>query len=166
MDDVHLRRRLTAVLLADVVGYSRLMSADEEGTHVRLTEHVKTLIDPTVTRYRGRPVRSMGDGMLVEFDSALDAVRCAIEIQRGLAEREGNQGEERIQLRIGINTGDVIVDERDIYGNSVNIAARLEGLAEPGQIYVTRGVRDQLLGYPDLGFEDEGERRVKNIDHP
>ena len=109
----------------------------------------------------------MGDGMLVEFDSALDAVRCAIEIQRGLAGKKRlltRRG--TIQLRIGINTGDVIVDERDIYGNSINIAARLEGLAEPGQIYVTRGVRDQLLGYPNLSFEDKGERRVKNIDRP
>jgi adenylate cyclase len=166
MDEVHLRRRLTAVLLADVVGYSRLMSADEEGTHARWAEHVKELIEPAVAQYRGRPVRSMGDGMLVEFDSALDAVRCAIEIQRSLAEREANQGDLRIQLRIGINTGDVIVDERDIYGNSINIAARLEGLAEPGQIYVTRGVRDQLSGHPDLRFEAKGERRVKNIDRP
>jgi adenylate cyclase len=166
MDDVHLRRRLTAVLLADVVGYSRLMSADEEGTHVRLAEYLNTLIEPAIHRYRGRPVRSMGDGMLVEFDSALDAVRCAIDIQRGLAEREAATSKERIQLRIGINTGDVIVDQRDIYGNSVNIAARLEGLAEPGGIYVTRGVRDQLLGYPNFRFEDKGERRVKNIDQP
>jgi adenylate cyclase len=165
MGDVHLKRRLTAVLLADVVGYSRLMSADEEGTHARLTEHVKTLIEPAITRYRGRPVRSMGDGLLIEFDSALDAVRCAIEIQRGLAEHEANQDDERIQLRIGINTGDVIADQHDIYGNSVNIAARLEGLAEPGQIYVTRGVRDQLLGCP-IQFEDKGKRRVKNIGQP
>jgi adenylate cyclase len=167
MDDVHLRRKLTAVLLADVVGYSRLMSADEEGTHVRVAEHVRTLIEPAVARHHGRPVRSMGDGMLVEFDSALDAVRCAIEIQRGLAEcEEEGKAEQQIQMRIGINTGDVIVDERDIYGNSINIAARLEGLAEPGQIYVTRGVRDQLLGYPNLIFEDRGDRRVKNIDQP
>ncbi len=166
MDDVHLRRRLTAVLLADVVGYSRLMSADEEGTHRRLTGYVQNLIDPAVAKHHGRLIRSMGDGMLIEFDSAHDAVRCAIEIQRGLAEREPENGERRIQLRIGINTGDVIVDERDIYGNSVNIAARLEGLAEPGQIYVTRGVRDQLLGYPNLRFDDRGERRVKNIDRP
>ncbi len=166
MDDVHLKRRLTAVLLADVVGYSRLMSADEEGTHLRLAGYVQSLIDPAVAKHRGRLIRSMGDGMLVEFDSALDAVRCGIDIQRGLTARELEPPERRIQLRIGINTGDVIVDERDIYGNSINIAARLEGLAEPGQIYVTRGVRDQLLGYPNLSFEDKGERRVKNIDRP
>jgi adenylate cyclase len=167
MDDVHLKRRLTAVLLADVVGYSRLMSTDEEGTHLRLADYVKILIDPAVAKHRGHLIRSMGDGMLVEFDSALDAVRCAIEIQRGLTAHESAvDAESQIQLRIGINTGDVIVDERDIYGNSINIAARLEGLAEPGQIYVTRGVRDQLLGYPNLSFEDKGERRVKNIDRP
>jgi adenylate cyclase len=166
MDDVHLRCRLTAVLLADVVGYSRLMSADEEGTHLRLAGYVQSLIDPAVAKHHGRLIRSMGDGMLVEFDSALDAVRCGVDIQRGLADQGSLQSDRQIQLRIGINTGDVIVDERDIYGNSINIAARLEGLAEPGQIYVTRGVRDQLRGYPDISFEDQGEHRVKNIDRP
>lgn len=166
MDEVHLKRRLTAVLLADVVGYSRLMSLDEEGTHRRLINHVQNLIDPAVLKHHGRLIRSMGDGMLVEFDSAVDAVRCGVEMQRGLAEHEAGENDGRIQLRIGINTGDVIVDERDIYGNSINIAARLEGLAEPGQIYVTRGVRDQLLGYPNLRFENKGEWRVKNIDRP
>jgi adenylate cyclase len=166
MDDVHLRRRLTAVLLADVVGYSRLMSADEQRTHLRLAEYVSDIIEPTVARHRGRLVRSMGDGMLIEFDSAVDAVRCAIDIQRGFVEREPAGKDQRIQLRIGINTGDVIVGEHDIHGNSINIAARLESLAEPGRIYVTRGVRDQLLGHPDLSFEDMGDRRVKNIDRP
>jgi len=166
MEQTDLKRRLTAVLLADVVGYSRLMSIDEEGTHHRLSGYVQSLIDPAVTKHRGRLIRSMGDGMLVQFDSALDAVRCGVDIQRGLAGDGAGDSDRRIQLRIGINTGDVIVDERDIYGNSVNIAARLEGLAEPGQIYVTRGVRDQLLGYPNLSFEDRGERRVKNIERP
>ena len=166
MDDVHLKRRLTAVLLADVVGYSRLMSADEQRTHLRLADYVREIIDPAVSQHGGRLVRSMGDGMLVEFDSAVDAVRCGIDIQRGFAEREPAEKDQRIQLRIGINTGDVIVGEHDIHGNSINIAARLEGLAEPGGIYVTRGVRDQLLGHPDLSFEDMGERRVKNIAQP
>ena len=167
MDDVHLKRRLTAILLADVVGYSRLMIVDEEGTHRRLASYVQSVIDPTVAKHRGRLIRSMGDGMLIEFDSALDAVRCGIDIQRELTARESTvDADWRIQLRIGINTGDVIADERDIYGNSINIAARLEGLAEPGQIYVTRGVRDQLRGYPSLSFEDKGERSVKNIDRP
>jgi adenylate cyclase len=108
----------------------------------------------------------MGDGMLVEFDSALDAVQCAVDIQHGLAAHQSDDRERPIQLRIGVNTGDVIVDERDIYGNSINIAARLEALAEPGQIYVTRGVRDQLLGYPGFAFQARGVRRVKNIDQP
>ncbi len=166
MDDVHLKRRLTAVLLADVVGYSRLMSADEQGTHLRLADYVSAIVEPAVSKHGGRFVRSMGDGMLVEFDSAVDAVRCGIDIQRGFAELEPAEKAQRIQLRIGINTGDVIVGEHDIHGNSINIAARLEGLAEPGGIYVTRGVHDQLLGYPDLSFADMGDRRVKNIDHP
>jgi adenylate cyclase len=108
----------------------------------------------------------MGDGMLVEFDSALDAVQCAVDIQHGLASRQPGDTERSIQLRIGVNTGDVIVDERDIYGNSINIAVRLEALAEPGQIYVTRSVHDQLLGYPGFAFQDRGRRRVKNIDQP
>jgi adenylate cyclase len=163
----HLRRRLSAIMLADVVGYSRLMNADEEGTHIRLADYVRNLIAPAVIEHRGRLIRSMGDGFLVEFDSAVDAVRCGIGVQRGIALREADsQPDDRIQLRIGINTGDVIVGEHDIHGNSINIAARLEGLAEPGQIYVTRGVRDQLRGYPSLSFEDKGERRVKNIDRP
>ena len=167
MERVHLKRRLTAVMLADVVGYSRLMSVDEEGTHVQLADYVKILVEPAVAAHAGRLVRSMGDGMLVEFDSAVDAVRCGIDIQRGIAERDaGIDADRRIQLRIGINTGDVIVDDRDIYGNSVNIAARLETLAEPGAIYVTRGVRDQLRGHPSLSFADVGEHWVKNIDRP
>jgi adenylate cyclase len=166
MAEVHLKRRLTAVLLADVVGYSRLMSADEQRTHLRLADYVRDIIEPAVSRHGGRLVRSMGDGMLVEFDSALDAVRCAVDIQRGFSEQEPCKTKQRIQLRIGINTGDVIVGEHDIHGNSINIAARLEGLADPGGIYVTRGVYDQLLGYPDLSFEDIGDRRVKNIDQP
>jgi adenylate cyclase len=163
----HLRRRLVAIMLADVVGYSRLMNADEEGTHIRLADYVGNLIAPVVIEHRGRLIRSMGDGLLVEFDSAVDAVRCGIDVQRGIALREAtSQPDHRIQLRIGINTGDVIIGEHDIHGNSINIAARLEGLAEPGQIYVTRGVRDQLRGYPNLSFQDIGDRRVKNIHQP
>ena len=167
MEDAHLKRRLTAVLLADVVGYSRLMSFDEEDTHLRLANFIKSAVEPQVAENRGHIVRSMGDGLLVEFNSAVDAVRCGLAMQRGLSNREAEiHPARRIRLRIGINTGDVIVDERDIYGNSVNIAARLEGLAEPGEIYVTRGVRDQLEGHPGLSFEDRGERRVKNIRAP
>ena len=166
MERAHLIRRLTAVLLADVVGYSRLMSVDEEGTHLRLAKHFK-LVEPNVAEHRGRLIRSMGDGLLSQFDSAIEAVRCALAIQSGLEAREVEiDPSRRIRIRIGVNTGDVIVDERDIYGNSVNIAARLEGLAEPGAVYVTRGVRDQVAGDPGLSFEDRGERKVKNIARP
>jgi adenylate cyclase len=164
MESTQVRRRLKAILLADVVGYSRLMSLDEEDTHARLADYVKSLIEPKIAENLGRLIRSMGDGLLVEFDSAVDAVHCGLDIQSMLAERNaGVDKDRRIQLRIGINTGDVIVDERDIYGNSVNIAARLEGLAEPGEVYITRAVRDQLQGHPTLLCEDKGERRVKNI---
>ena len=167
MGEIHLERRLKAVLLADVVGYSRLMGLDEEGTHVKLADYVKDLIEPKILAHHGRLIRSMGDGFLVEFDSAVDAVCCALEIQGELAHREAVADADRqIRLRIGINTGDVIIDDRDIYGNSVNVAARLEGLAEPGDVYITRGVRDQLEGHPGLSFADKGERRVKNIQNP
>lgn len=167
MEAVHLKRRLTAVLIADVVGYSRLMSADEEGTHVLLSRYETDLIGPKVAEHGGRLMRSRGDGFLGEFDSAVDAVRCGVEIQRELAARNSSvDTDHRVQMRIGVNTGDVIVDDRDVYGNIVNIAARLEDLAEPGEVYVTRGVRDQLLGQPDLFCEDQGERRVKNIEPP
>jgi adenylate cyclase len=165
MERVQLKRRLSAVLLADVVGYSRLMSIDEEGTHTRLGDCINRLIEPTVCAYRGRLARCKGDGLLVEFDSAVDAVRCAIDIQRLLADAAADSNH-TLELRIGINSGDVIVDEHDVYGNSVNIAARLEGLAEPGGIYVTEVVREQLLGHPGLCLQSLGEKRVKNIDRP
>ena len=167
VERVHLKRRLTAVLLADVVGYSRLMNADEEGTHLRLADCIKTLFEPTVALHEGRLVRSKGDGFLVEFDSAVNAVNCAIDIQRALAARDdASLNDRKLELRIGINSGDVIVHENDIYGNSVNIAARLEALAEPGGISVTAAVREQLLGHPRRFFEDRGNRWVKNIDRP
>src|SRR4029077_20404970 len=167
MDHPHLKRRLKAILLADVVGYSRLMNVDEAGTHVAVSNYTKELIEPKIAEHGGRLIRTMGDGLLVEFDSAADAVACGLEIQQGLRADDARAGSDRrIWLRIGINTGDVIADDRDIYGNSVNIAARLEGLAEPGEGYVTRAVRDQLEGQPGLSFEDRGERWVKNIKTP
>jgi adenylate cyclase len=159
------RRRLTAVMLADVVDYSRLMSRSEDATHTRIAGHARELIDPTIEKYGGRLVRSMGDGLLVEFVSALDAVRCALDIQSGLAARQANETE-RIQLRIGINTGDVLVDERDIYGNSVNIAARLEAMASPGAVCVSQSIYDQTRAQPEFFFADLGTRRVKNIPYP
>lgn len=163
MERVHLNRRLTAVLLADVVGYSRMMSIDEEGTYARLGDCIKHLIEPAVSSYRGRLTRSRGDGLLMEFESAVDAVRCAVQIQNRLADASRDGGD-KLELRMGINSGDVIFDEHDIYGNSVNIASRLEGLAEPGGIYVTETVREQLHGHPGLRLQALGERRVKNIE--
>jgi class 3 adenylate cyclase len=126
-------RRLAAILAADVVGYSRLMGADEEGTHERLRVHLRELVDPKIKERRGRIVKNTGDGMLVEFSSVVDAVRCAAEVQRGMADRNAETPEyERITFRVGINLGDVIAEPDDIYGDGVNVAARLEALAEPG----------------------------------
>ena len=167
MDRPHLKRRLTAVMIADVVGYSRLMSVDEESTHLRLSDSIKNSIEPKISEHGGRLIRSAGDGLLVEFDSAVDAVYCALEIQHELAEHDaGIAVDRRLRLRIGINAGDVIADNQDIYGNSVNIAARLEAVAGPGEIYVSVSVRDQLQGHPDLVFEDRGQRKVKSLSQP
>jgi len=159
------RRRLMAVMLADVVDYSRMMSRSEDATHARIERHARELIDPTIEKYGGRLVRSMGDGLLVEFVSALDAVRCALDIQRGLAACQANEPE-RIRLRIGINTGDVLVDQRDIYGNSVNIAARLEAMASPETVCVSQSIYDQTRAQPEFFFADRGTHRVKNIPYP
>ena len=140
-------RRLTAILAADVAGYSRLMGADEEGTHERLKGHLRELVDPKIAEHRGRTVKNTGDGFLAEFSSVVDAVRCAVEVQRGMAEREPDAAEERrIRFRIGINLGDVIVEEQDIFGDGVNVAARLEALSEPGGIWISGMVHDQILG--------------------
>jgi len=158
-------RRLMAVMQADVVGYSRMMSRSEDETHARFAGHARELIDPTIKKYGGRLVRSMGDGLLVEFVSAVDAVRCALDIQRGLAARQPNKPD-RMQLRIGINMGDVLVDQHDIYGNNVNIAARLEALALPGTVCVSQGIYDQMRAQPDFFFAYRGARRVKNIPYP
>ena len=133
MGEARVARRLTAVFAADVAGYSRLMGADEEGTLRRLQAHRRELIDPKVREHKGRIVKSTGDGMLAEFPSVVDAVRCAVEAQRGMLDREADTAEEqRIRFRVGINLGDVIVDQGDIFGDGVNVAARLETLAEPG----------------------------------
>jgi adenylate cyclase len=160
-------RRLAAILAADVAGYARLMGADEEGTHKRLQAHLQELVNPKIAEHRGRVVKNTGDGLLAEFASVVDAVRSATEIQRGMADREPEAPEERrIRFRIGINLGDVIVEERDIFGDGVNVAARLEALAEPGGICVSRVVRDQVRDRLDYAFEDLGERNVKNIARP
>jgi adenylate cyclase len=160
-------RRLAAILAADVAGYSRLMGADEEGTHERLKAHLSELVEPKIAEHRGRIVKNTGDGLLAEFPSVVDAVRCAVEIQRGMIDREPEMpDEQRIRFRIGINLGDVIVEEHDIFGDGVNVAARLEALAEPGGICVSRVVRDQVRDKLDVAFEDMGEQRVKNITRP
>jgi adenylate cyclase len=160
-------RRLAAILAADVAGYSRLMGADEEGTHERLKAHRRELIEPKIAEHSGRIVKTTGDGVLAEFASVVDAVRCAAEWQRVMLDREAEIGEDRrIRFRIGINLGDVIVEDDDIFGDGVNVAARLEALAEPGGICVSRVVRDQVRDKLDFGFEDMGEQRVKNIARP
>ncbi|HEY1433330.1 MAG TPA: adenylate/guanylate cyclase domain-containing protein [Stellaceae bacterium] len=160
-------RRLAAILAADVAGYSRLMGADEEGTLERLKAHRRELVDPKIKEHRGRIVKTTGDGLLAEFPSVVDAVRCAVEIQRGMIDRSAEILEDqRITFRIGVNLGDIIVDGDDIYGDGVNIAARLEALAEPGGICISRVVRDQIRDKLPYLFEDMGEQSVKNIARP
>ena len=160
-------RRLAAILAADVAGYSRLMGVDEEGTHERLKAHRRELIDPKIGEHSGRIVKTTGDGMLAEFPSVVDAVRCAAELQRAMIDREAGIPEDgRIRYRIGINLGDVIVEEGDIFGDGVNVAARLEALSEPGGICVSRTVRDHVRDKLAYTFEDLGEQRVKNIARP
>ncbi len=160
-------RRLAAIFAADVAGYSRLIGADEEGTLERLKAHRRELIDPKIAEHQGRIVKTTGDGVLVEFASPVKAVRCAIEVQHGMLDRNADvPREQRIEFRIGINLGDVIVEEGDIYGDGVNVAARLEGIAEPGAVYVSRAVRDFVRDQPEIVLEDLGERPLKNIAKP
>src|SRR5436190_8232652 len=158
------QRRLTAIVSADVVGYSSLMGRDESGTLAALKSHLQELIDPKIAEYCGRTVKSMGDGLLLEFPSVVDAVRCAVEVQRGMLERNTSVLPDRqIRFRVGINVGDIIIDGADIYGDGVNIASRLQTLAEPGGICVSRGVRDQVLDKLSFTFQDLGAQQVKNI---
>jgi TolB-like protein/class 3 adenylate cyclase/Tfp pilus assembly protein PilF len=160
-------RRLAAILAADVAGYSRLMGVDEEGTLARLKALRRELADPKIKEHRGRIVKTTGDGLLIEFASVVDAVRCAVEVQREMAERNvGVPSDGRIEFRMGINLGDIIKDGRDIHGDGVNVAARLEALAEPGGICVSRVVRDEVRDKLAFSFEDMGERQVKNIARP
>jgi adenylate cyclase len=160
-------RRLAAILAADVVGYSRLIERDEAGTLQRLKEHRKSLFEPLIAEHNGRIVKLMGDGALCEFGSVVDAVACAIATQHGMAEREAEISEDqRIRFRIGINLGDVVSDEGDLYGDGVNVAARLEQLAQPGGIVISGTAYDHLQGKLGCGFHDLGEQRVKNIARP
>jgi adenylate cyclase len=167
MPEDRVDRRLAAIFAGDIAGYSRLMGADEEGTLRQLKVHRKELVDPKITEHRGRIVKTTGDGILVEFVSVVDAVRCAVDIQRGMAGRNVEVAtDKRIQFRIGINVGDIISDDNDIYGDGVNVAARLEALADPGGIMVSRAVHDQVRDKLSFGFEDMGEQTVKNIARP
>ena len=167
MVEARTERRLAAILAADVAGYSRLMGVDEEGTLRELKAHRRQLVDPKITEHRGHIVKTTGDGMLVEFVSVVDAVRCAVDIERGMVERNAEvPAENRIQFRIGINVGDIISDDNDIFGDGVNVAARLEALADPGGIMVSTVVHDQVRDKLAFGFEDMGEQMVKNIAHP
>ena len=159
--------RLAAILAADVAGYSRLMGADEEGTLERLKALRSELFDPKFAEHRGRIVKTTGDGLLVEFVSVVDAVRCAVEVQQAMSERDTDvAADSRIELRIGINLGDVIVEGDDLYGDGVNIAARIEALADPGGVFVSNTVHDQVLDRLPFLFEDLGEQQVKNIARP
>lgn len=161
------QRKLAAIMAADVVGYSRLMGEDEEGTLAALTAHRADHIERCIAEHRGRLVKTTGDGLLVEFASVVDAVRCAIAVQLGMAERNAGIAEDsRIEFRIGVNLGDVIVQDGDIFGDGVNIAARLEGLAEPGGICISDAVHQNIRAQVELSFQDMGPRRVKNIGAP
>ena len=160
-------RRLTAILAADVAGYSRLMGTDEEGTHERLKAHLGELVEPKIKEYRGHTVKNTGDGLLAEFPSVVDAVRCAVEVQRGMAERNAETPEDkRLTFRIGVNLGDVIVEEHDIFGDGVNVAAQLEALADPGGVFVSNTVCEHVRDRLPFAFEDLGEHQVKNIARP
>src|SRR5215472_9751179 len=160
-------RRLVAIFAADVAGYSRLMGADEEGTHERLKAHLVELVDPKIREHHGRLVKTTGDGLLVEFGSVVDALRCAAETQREMTGRNtGVPPDSRIEFRIGINVGDIAVEDGDIFGDGVNVAARLEGLADPSGICVSARVQEDAAGRLDLSFDDLGDQSLKNIARP
>jgi adenylate cyclase len=162
-----LERRLSAIYAADVAGYSRLMGADEEGTLAALNAHRREFLEPKIAEHRGRIVKRTGDGVLIEFASAVDAVRCAIEAQRGMAERnESTPPDKRIELRVGIHVGDIIIEDDDIFGDDVNIAARLEGIAQPGGICISDDAYRQIRDKLDVSFQDSGEQELKNIARP
>src|SRR5262245_12454326 len=156
-----------AILAADVAGYSRLVGADEEGTLVQWKAHWRELIEPKINQHHGRIIRITGDGLLVEFTSVIAAVRCAVEVQRAMGERNADVPQEkRIEFRMGVNVGDIIIDGSDVWGDGVNVAARLEALAEPGGICVSGPVQEDVHGRLDVAFEDTGEQQLKNITRP
>jgi TolB-like protein/Tfp pilus assembly protein PilF len=162
-----MERRLAAILAADVAGYSRLMGIDEEGTHKDLKGHLHILVEPKLLQHRGRIIKNTGDGFLAEFTSVLDAVRCATEIQQGMTLRNAKiPGERRIEFRMGVHQGDIITDGGDIFGDGVNVAARLEGIADPGGICVSARVQEDVRGKLELALDDIGAQRLKNIERP
>ena len=162
-----MERRLAAILAADVAGYSRLMGIDEEGTHKDLNAHCHELVDPKIQQHRGRIVKNTGDGFLAEFTSVLDAVRCATEIQQAMTVRNAKTPDDRrIEFRIGIHQGDIITDSGDIFGDGVNVAARLEGIADPGGICLSARVQEDVRGKLELALSDMGEQQLKNIEQP
>src|SRR5438128_8513178 len=167
MAEERVERRLAAIFAADVAGYSRLMGTDEEGTLARLKAHRRELIDPKIREHRGRIVKTTGDGFLAEFGSVIDALRCATEVQGEIAERNaGVSADSRIDYRIGIHQGDIVAEDGDIFGDGVNIAARLEALAEPGGICVSACVQEDAAGKLEIAFEDIGQQQLKNIARP
>ena len=167
MSSEHVERRLTAILAADVAGYSRLMGADEEGTLAKLKSFRKALVDPAIAEHRGHIVKTTGDGMLVEFASAVDAARCAAKMQRGMAGQNTDVPRDvRIEFRIGVHVGDIIIDDNDIFGDGVNIAARLEGIAEPGGVCISDDAHRQVRGKVDIVFDDMGSQTLRNIAEP
>jgi adenylate cyclase len=160
-------RRLAAILAADVAGYSRLIGADEEGTLNRLRSIRTDVIDPKISEHRGRIVKTTGDGLLVEFTSVVDALRCATQWQRAMRKRDaGIPDDNRIEFRIGVHQGDIVVEDDDIFGDGVNVAARLEALADPGGICVSARIQEDVAGRLDLTFDDLGEQNLKNIARP
>ncbi len=167
MAEARVERRLSAIFAGDVAGYSRLMEVDEEGTLARLNAHRREFLEPNIAEHRGRIVKRTGDGILIEFVSAVDAVRCAIEQQRGMAERNmGVSPDRRIELRVGIHVGDIIIEDGDIFGDGVNIAARLESIAQPGGICISDDAYRQVRGKLNVNFQDSGEQELKNIARP
>src|SRR6266852_3605386 len=167
MAEVRVERRLAAILAADVAGYSRLIGADEEGTLAALKALRRELVDPGIAGHKGRIVKTTGDGLLVEFASVVDAVRCAAAVQAEMADRNGMiPADKRIEFRIGIHQGDIVVEDGDMFGDGVNVAARLEALAEPGGICISARVQEDAAGRLDLAFEDMGEQALKNIARP
>ena len=167
MTPERVERKLAAILAADVAGYSRLIGADEEGTLARLKAHRKELIDPKIAEHQGRVVKVTGDGILIEFPSAVAALRCAVEVQRAMADRNASEREDRrIEFRAGLHQGDIIVEDGDILGDGVNVAARLEALAEPGGICVSQRIHEDGVGKVDVVFEDIGDQKLKNIGRP